>query len=330
MYRPRAVPRDRHEPPRVTVVAATRDRPVRLRMLLDGLRVQTVGPGTFDVVIADDGSGPETAAVLDEAVAAGDLRLRVIRRSRPGGPAVARNAGWRAATAPLVAFTDDDCVPDPGWLEAGLRAAAARPGAVLQGRVDPMPSERHLLGPFSRTLSVPVATPTVPTANIFYPREVLERIGGFDEGFGGVGGEDTDLAWRAMRAGAATAFVEDATVFHAVTRLGPLGKLRVAARWGPTMRTFKLHPELRRLQMTHRVFWKGSHYLLARALLALVIPRRRRVVRRWLAMPYALHLLERGRVEGGGPALAPYYLVHDLVELVTVLRAAVRYRTWVL
>ena len=47
----------------------------------------------------------------------------------------------------------------------------------------------------------------------------------------------------------------------------------------------------------------------------------------WLAGPYLLHLLDRGRLEGGGPALAPYYVLHDLVELVAALRGAARYRT---
>jgi GT2 family glycosyltransferase len=228
----------------------------------------------------------------------------------------------------VVAFTDDDRVPVAGWLEAGIAACAAAPGAVVQGRIDPLPEERYLLGPFSRTLSVTGPAPTYATANVFYPRAVLEAAGGFDEGM--TTGEDTDLAWRAFDAGAGRAFSAEAQVFHTVARLGPLGKLRIAARWTTVVKTFADHPQLRREQLTYNVFWKGSHYLLIRALIALVLPRRARFLRRWLAWPYALHLLERGEVEGGGPALAPYYLLYDLIELATVLRGSLRYRTLVL
>src|SRR3954453_18710822 len=67
------------------------------------------------------------------------MELRVIRPDPGGGPAAARNEGWRAARAPLVAFTDDDCQARPGWLEAGLRAARENPGAFVQGPTEPIP-----------------------------------------------------------------------------------------------------------------------------------------------------------------------------------------------
>ena len=317
--------------PDVSVVVATRDRAERLRGLLAGLHAQTLAPERFEVIVVDDGSEDGTPDALARASGNGGAPLRVVRRDAPAGPAVARNDGWRAARAPLVAFTDDDCVPSPAWLEEALSAAERNPGAIVQGRVEPLPSEAHLLGPFARTLRVPTATPTFPTANVVYPREVLERIDGFDAERFGFGGEDTDLAWRAIGAGAPAVFAPEALVHHAVARLGPAGKLRVAARWTSTMRTFALHPELRRRQLTYNLFWKGTHYLLVRALLALLVPRRHRALRRWLAWPYVAHLLrERGRIEGGGPLLAPFFVAHDLVELWAVVRGALRYRTWVL
>ena len=320
-------------PPEISVVMATRDRAERLRAALAALRAQTLDPGRFEIVVVDDGSVDATPTVLTEALAAGGPALRILSNDRSAGPSGARNVGWRAAAASLVAFTDDDCVTSPTWLEAGLRACAQHPGAVVQGRIEPAPDERHLLGPFSRTLSVTEDVPTFATANVFYPRAVLEATGGFDEGAYATtpGGEDTDLAWRALAAGAGRAFVHEALVHHAVVPLGPVGKLRIAARWTGTMKTFADHPGLRREQLTYNLFWKGSHYLLVRALLALAIPRRRRALRRWLAWPYVAHLLrDRGRVEGGGPLLAPYFLLHDLVELWAVVRGALRYRTWVL
>ena len=314
-------------------MVATRNRAARLERLLGSLRAQALPNRSFEVVVVDEASSDWTRSVLTSEADRGELTVRTIWHPRPLGPAAARNAGWRAAHAPLIAFTDDDCRSHPAWLEAGVRACSQNPGAVVQGRTEPEPGERHLLGPFSRTLRVERAGPYFQTCNIFYPRGLLERLGGFDaDAFSEPvpGGEDTDLAWRAIEAGAPVAFADDALVFHAVTRLGPLGTLRLAARWSQTMQIFARHRELRGVHLTYGVFWKGSHYLLFRALVALSLPRPLRCLALWLALPYGKHLLERARIEGGGPMLAPYFVLHDLVEMAAVLRGAARYRTLVL
>ena len=317
--------------PRVSVVVATRNRAARLRDLLAALRSQTVAPDRFEVIVVDDGSSDGTAGYLREAAGDGSLLLDPLVLDRNEGRAAARERGWRVARAPLIAFIDDDCVPDPGWLEAGLAAHAAAPGAILQGRTEPIAAEVDAAGPlrraFTRTIRVEALDPGFQTCNIFYPRELLERVDGFDtEAFGLVhGGEDSDLAWRAIATGARAKFVEGALVAHAVNWQGPLGKLRFAAGW--ELKAYARHPGLRRAHFTHLVFWKHSHYLLFRALLAVALPRRLRFLAPWLVVPYLRDLLARGRVEGGGPLLAPFYVVHDLVELVTVIRAAIRYRT---
>ena len=317
--------------PRVSVVFATHNRAQRLADLLDSLRRQTVPASDFDVVVVDDGSTDETPSVLDEAERAGDLGLRRRRLEPARGPAAARNAGWRAAQGELIAFTDDDCVASPGWLAAGLEAAGRHPGCILQGATEPRPDELDALGVFSRTLRVPEGGLYFQTCNVFYPRELVDRVDGFDEAtFTVPGGEDADLAWRAIGAGAGTAFVPDARVFHAVSRIGPVGKLRVAWRWSETVKIYGRHPELRRRALVHGVFWKRTHLDVLRLALAVALPARLGLLRAWLAYPYLRHLLDRGRSEGGGLLLAPYYLVHDLVEVAAMARGSARYRTFVL
>ena len=323
-------------PPRVSVVVATHNRAAQLPALLAGLRAQSVDPGTFEVIVVDDGSTDGTARLLAAAAEREDLPLRAIARTRSGGPATAREQGWRAARGALIAFTDDDCIPESGWLAAGIAAAGDTDSALVQGRTEPPEGEFERLGPFekpfTRTIRVRELDPAFQTCNVFYARVLLERIDGFDTAAYGrePGGEDSDLAWRAIEAGAEPVFCEAAVVRHAVNRLGPAGKLRVAARWTTPLRVYVRHPELRRAHFTHGIFWKGSHYLLVRALLAAALPRRLRFLSPWLVVPYLRHLIARGRVEGGGPLLAPYYVLHDLVELVTVIRAAIRYRTLML
>jgi GT2 family glycosyltransferase len=318
-------------PPAVSVVVATRDRVDQLAAMLDGLRAQRDAP-PFEVVVVEDDAGDRTDALLAAARDRGDLDLNVVRRDVRGGPARARNDGWRAARAPLVAFTDDDCVPAAGWVAAVQGAAALHPGAIIQGRTDPNPAELHRLGPFSRTLRVNELGPFFQTCNIAYPRPLLERLEGFDERYGvKPGGEDTDLAWRALEEGVPAEYVPEAQVFHTVARLGPLGILRVAARWTDSMQVYGRHPELRAAVFTHRLFWKPEHYLLCRTLIAVALPRRRRLIRRWLAWPYLVSLLWRSlQRDSRGPVLIPYLVLHDLVELGAVGRAMVRYRIAVL
>jgi glycosyltransferase involved in cell wall biosynthesis len=327
----------------VSVVAATHDRADRLDALLASLWQQTLDPDSFEVVIVDDGSSDATPAVLGHWLRRRDgPALRVLRRERATGPASARNEGWRAARASVVAFTDDDCRAAPEWLEAGLGAlviaAGERPDqeAIVQGATEPDPLEADRLGPFSRSLSVTRLDGWFATANIFYPRSLLERLGGFDgETFTGAGGEDTDLAWRALAHGVPAAFCPEARAWHAVHDVGPVGRLRNAARWAETMAVFARHPGLRRRNLVRGIFWKDSHYLLVRTLVALVLPRRLRAAAvSYLAWRYGVQLWQRahqpGDGSGGGPAAIPFFVLHDAVEVATAARGAVRYRTVVL
>ena len=265
--------------------------------------------------------------MLSDELRRGALRLRTVRHPVARGPAGGRNSGWRVAHSPLVAFTDDDCVPGATWLSAALEVSREHPGAIIQGRTEPNPAELWCRGVFSRTISVHDLGPQYETCNIFYPRAVLESLEGFDEAYGPrPTAEDTDLAWRAIEAGCPTVFAADAIVFHAVEELGLRGSLDVASRWTPAVRVFAMHPQLR-ATLNRRVFWNVWHYLLWRSLVALLAPA---WLRRMILTKHLLELRKRARFEGAGAWAVPLLLVHDLVECWAVARGAVRYRTLVL
>lgn len=314
--------------PRISVVVPTRDRPQLLARLLEGLRSQTLANDRFEVIVVDDGSSASvTQHVLAEEAGRDELALRSVRNETAVGQARARNLGWREARAPLVAFTDDDCVPEQGWLEALLIAADRAPAAVVQGRTEPDPLGSLRRGPFARTVRVESLGPQYQTCNIMYPRSLLERLGGFDERVGQpVAGEDTELAWRALESGAQAVFAPDALVFHAVHELGFAGALREAARWSEAARVFALHPEARQM-LSRGVFWNGWHYCLVRSAFALTLPR---PLRRVLLTHHAIQLVGRARGAGAGPWAAPLLLAYDAVETVALARGSLRYRTIVL
>jgi hypothetical protein len=98
--------------------------------------------------------------------------------------------------------------------------------------------------------------------------------------------------------------------------------------------SFARYPELRRRNLIRHFFWKEAHYHLVRTLVALALPRPLRWSALYFGYRYAVLLHMRATVDkdgcGGGPALMPFYALHDVIETATVARGAVRHRVAVL
>jgi glycosyltransferase involved in cell wall biosynthesis len=312
--------------PAVSVVLTTKNRAGRLEALIGSLREQELDPSQFEVVVVDNASGDGTAELLQREQEAGPLQLRSVHCDIDRGTAASRNLGWRAARGSLIAFTDDDCELAPDWLTTLLDAARRHPGAILQGRTEPIERERALLSPLARTKEVTELGPYYETCNIAYPRELLERLGGFDaDAFPGWGGEDTDLAWRALDSGIEAVFVDGARAYHAVNVLGAHGTLRLALGWSDSMRVLARHPSMRR--HLHRwIFLKRSHQDLLLAAAGLIL-RRRSALALLLVLPY-LRLLRMRTV--GRPWLAPMMILYDALEMFAAVRGGIKARTPVL
>jgi glycosyltransferase involved in cell wall biosynthesis len=322
--------------PTVSVVVATHRRASLLPRLVAAIEAQDL-PAPFELVIVDDASPDETPAVVERLAAGASVPVRSLRLERNAGPATARNLGWREARAPVVAFTDDDCLPQPGWLSA---LVAALDGAdVVQGRTRANPEQLANTGPFSRTLDVSWEEGFYQTCNIAYRRPLLERLGGFDEAFRAPAGEDTDLAWRALELGATTRFADDAIVWHDVRPSSFVAHVRDLPRWSAVVQATKKHPGLRR-RFAWGFVWKRSHPPAVAALLGLAVagaPGGRRSARlvlgAVLGLPYLRHRAVVAPLEGGPRrrlAAIPLALVADLAEVGILARASARHRTIVL
>ena len=194
--------RRRMDPPFFSVVIPTYNRKDHLLRALDALAQQTFPD--FEVVVVDQSEPP--VEIPEEYKH--KLALRLVY-SEARGPALARNKGIREATGHVVAFTDDDCIPERDWLEKAARHFDERPIAGLEGRI----RSEKLGDPKYRTVSnVDFEGIGFMTANMFYRRDLLRRINGFDERFRDFR-EDTDLAWRVMEFGDIP-HARDAVVFH--------------------------------------------------------------------------------------------------------------------
>ena len=227
--------------PTLDVVCPVRNGADHLPRLLAALAAQTVAPQR--IVVVDDGSTDGTPALLDSWQAG--QPGRVVLRTSGVGPAAARNAGLAATTSEWVAFTDADTVPDTRWLEALLARTDGADG--VEGRVVSV-DERTRLRADAHRLENEHGGRYV-TANMAYRRELLQRLGGFDESFTDAFLEDSDLAFRVLDAGGRIVFAPEAVVGHPVHASTPFGSVRAARklRWLPLLAA--KHPDRYRAQI---------------------------------------------------------------------------------
>lgn len=196
--------------PEVSVIVPARDAAASLGACLDALAA--CGGPVAEVIVVDNGSR-DTTASLARAHPVVDC---VVTEPRTGSYA-ARNAGLAAARGSVLAFTDADCTPHPGWLTAGL--AALRAGAdVVGGAVvpqrSPQPSvwERYDAALYLRQSEYVAAQGFAATANLFARAAVFAAVSGFDARLRSSG--DVEWCTRARAAGFRLAYAPDAVVGH--------------------------------------------------------------------------------------------------------------------
>jgi glycosyltransferase involved in cell wall biosynthesis len=187
----------------VSVVIPTRNRADSLRRTLDALSAQSYPH--FEIIVVDDASTDDTRELLN-AWAGG--RREVFHQVLPHGSYAARNRGWRAARGEVIAFTDDDCLPDRDWL-SNLTAPLDDASAIAsQGMTVASPGE---ITPFTHQIEQRRGGPPYRTCNIAYRRETLATLGGFDESLRWYA--DNILGLRAARLGPVS-FASKAVVHH--------------------------------------------------------------------------------------------------------------------
>jgi glycosyltransferase involved in cell wall biosynthesis len=222
---------------RVSVVVPTRNGARRLPILFAALERQTIPREEFEVIVVDDHSSDDTAAVADAHPLS-----RAVATPIAGCPA-ATNFGISAARAPVIAFTDDDTIPAPDWLERGLERVHDAPSGLVAGHIDlaidepPTAAALVDLGRGYLDQSEYTAEGFGATANLWARRESLDRLDRFDERFVRQG-HDRDFGERARAAGLPIVYAPDVVVVHpARSRARELA--RVAFRLG------RGQPELR-------------------------------------------------------------------------------------
>ena len=207
-----------------------------LAACIDSLRRQDLPAERFEIVVADNNSAGGVAAV---AAIAPDVRV-VTAMEQGAGPA--RNAGAAAAHGEILAFIDADAVAEPGWIAAGVTGlrrfdyAGGRVVVTTRAPAPLSPTEAYE-AVFAYDFRKYVERERYSgTGNLFVPRAVFERVGGFRAGVA----EDMDWCWRANALGYRIGYLEDAVV-------------RIAAR----RRWAELKSKFDRMEREHLLLYRG-------------------------------------------------------------------------
>ncbi|MEA2170075.1 MAG: hypothetical protein QOF76_3375 [Solirubrobacteraceae bacterium] len=234
----------------ISVIVATRNRPGDLSACLESLEAQRLAPREI-VVVDDDPGGDLTPCVVAMHARRGPVSYVAGPRA---GLAAAHNAALPHVTAPLIAFTDDDVVTDPAWLQHIHDAFADVPGAgCVTGRIEPLeldsPVQRMLesyarfdkgaerrvydLGEDRpRNALFPFAAGSFGSgANMAFTRQALDDLGGFDPALGAGtrarGGDDLSAFFEVILHGHKLVYEPRALIRHRHARELPALKRQV-------------------------------------------------------------------------------------------------------
>lgn len=244
----------------LTVVVPTYNRKVLLKNCLLSLLGQTYPGPNYEVIVVDDGSTDGTLNLLSQYQAAYP-RLKVFPQ-RHQGVIRARNFGIQKAKGKIIAFTDDDCLPEKDWLKQLVLTFRKNPQAKgIEGKTL---TDMKKVTPFTSQI-INTTGGGYQSCNIAYRKEILKKINGFDQGFFYPHGEDVDLALRVLQHGPII-FAPKVVVFHPPRPSGLIAELARVKRITAELRLFAKHPDYFFQKYGHRhiflqVIFKNSIWI---------------------------------------------------------------------
>ena len=213
--------------PQFSVVVPTYERPAQLAACVRALSQLDYPRGRFEVLIVDDASARPPRELIESF--GGALDVKLLEQSKNAGPAAARNLGARRARGEFIAFTDDDCEPERGWLRAFAARFAEAPARIVGGRTVNALADN----PYSETSQLIIDVVYAHfnrdardarffTSNNFAVHaESFREAGGFDETFRT--SEDREICARWRSRGLGMTYEPDAVVRHShILTLGSL------------------------------------------------------------------------------------------------------------
>ncbi|MEX6689782.1 glycosyltransferase family A protein [Danxiaibacter flavus] len=239
---------------KVSVVVPTYKRAPLLSKCLQALINQDFDRNDYEVIVVTDGEDEE-ACNLVQTFSLTNTFLHCISPKEKGGPAAARNIGWKNAQGELIVFTDDDCIPSSGfvseyWAAYNLAAASV---VCFTGKVIVPACGRPTDYEWNTTL---LQNAEFITANCACSKTALQQVNGFNEQFKMAWCEDSELQFRLLGNNIPIVKAEGAVVTHPVRPAGWGISLKEQRKSMYNALLYKLHPEKYRIKLHNTTIWK--------------------------------------------------------------------------
>lgn len=243
-------------PPAVSVIIPTRNRAGILKDSLPTVLDQDLPEGDFEVIVIDDDSPDDTAALLGRFDHP-RLRWETLPRSAPGAISRARNRAISLARGAIIASIDDDAFVAPDWLAAHLSHHASGPEKIVTGPIIDIREPPTDIEADAREAKKGWHRNPYPSGNASAPKALLDRIGGYDEAFTHYGWEDLEIGRRLRAAGAVPVYELRAAILHYKPRSAPRSfadRLRTEIQRGSMGEVFhRKHRQFEVAVMTKRI-----------------------------------------------------------------------------
>ncbi|MCP4602709.1 MAG: glycosyltransferase [Proteobacteria bacterium] len=203
----------------VSVIIPVYNDPDRIGKCLNALAEQTWPRGSYEIIVADNGSTDETPRLLQDWRRKRPDMIRVVVENEIQSSYAARNKGVRTARGEIFAFTDSDCIPDPGWIESGVKAIEEENAACVGGRIEfffkserPNIYEHFDAGRKFNQRAFVEQSGFAATANFFVRRELIDQYGEFRDDL--ISGGDYEFGRRLTEADEKMIYSVSAMVKH--------------------------------------------------------------------------------------------------------------------
>ena len=293
----------------ISVVIPAYNESDNIQTCIDSLKAQSLPQKNYEIIVVDNNSTDNTLELIKKLGVICTVEYRK-------GPAAAKNAGIRLAKGNIIAFIDGDCIATKDWLKnivsgfeiSNVGCIAGSITAMENDNISPLESFLIKKGHLSQAQHIENSfLPFAATANAAYRKEVLDRIGLFDEGL--LIGEDADLSWRMqLFTNYKVMYIPEAAVFHPYeSRPKELFRQKRRHAYGSVM----LYKKYRKYQQKEVKDLKQTYW------------EYRSIITRWIKL-----LLFKLQGTPGSIPVDEYQLILETAQKVGLIQGSLRHRVW--